>query len=118
MLAVHHNCSASREFAHVDAMASSLEAQFDAAMDQAFSPHAIAHARFVQQVHRSLFKNTGADPLLDVLSALRLDNDGVDAREMKQVGEDEACWSGADNADLCAKCSGSCHVRSHDLIDG
>ena len=60
LLAVHHDCSAPREFMHVDAMASPLEAKLDAVMDQAFSPHAIAHARLIQQVHRSLLKNSGA----------------------------------------------------------
>ena len=42
----------------------------------------------------------GADALLDVLAAARLEHDRVDALELQQAGEHQARRAGADDADL------------------
>ena len=56
----------------------------------------------VEQVDRALFENAGADALLHVLAALRLDHDGLDALQVEQVREQQAGRSGADDAHLRA----------------
>ena len=86
-----------------------VEAQFDAVMNQPFAPHALAHARFVEQIHRALFEHARADALLHVLARLALDHDRVDALQVEQVRENQAGRSGSDDADLRAKSRGSRH---------
>src|SRR5471032_3458636 len=104
MLSVYRNSASAREFVHVDAMPASVEAQLDAAMNQAFAPHALAHARLVEQIHRALFQNARADALLHMLARLALDHDGVDTDKVQQVRENQAGWPGSDDTDLCAEC--------------
>jgi hypothetical protein len=88
---------------HVDAMPAAVEAQFDSVMHQAFAPHPLAGARFVEQIHRALFQNPGADSRFHVLARLSLDYKGVDALQVEQVRENQARRSGSDDADLRTK---------------
>src|ERR1035441_6122286 len=109
VLAVHGDGAAARELVHIDAMTAAIEAKFDAAMNQTFPPQAFADARFVQQIHRTLFENARAEALLDVVAGVGLDDYRVDAFKVEQVGEDEAGWSGSDDAGLRAEFRGSRH---------
>jgi hypothetical protein len=103
VLAVDSDRASAREFVHVDPMPASVEAQFDSVMHQAFAPHTVADARFVEQIHRTLLQNPRADSRFHVLARLSLDYDGVDALEVEQMGEDQARRSGPDDADLRMK---------------
>jgi hypothetical protein len=78
-------------------------------MNQAFAAHAIADPCFVEQIHGALFENAGADPLLHVFAALRLDDDRVDALDLEQMGKKEAGRPRPDDADLGAEFPGSRH---------
>jgi hypothetical protein len=56
-------------------------------MDQPLAPHAFARPDLIQQVHRALFEDAGAHPFFDVLARLRLDDDGVDAFLVEEMGQ-------------------------------
>ena len=106
-LAVDDDAAALREIAQRDAVAPARELQLDAVVDEALALHALAHARSRQQVDRALLEHPGADALLDVLAAARLEHDRVDALELQQAGEHETGRAGADDADLCPHQSAS-----------
>jgi hypothetical protein len=119
LLAINCDSAAAREPMHVDAMAATVEAQLDPVMNQTFAAHASANSGFVEQIHRALLENACPDPLLDMFAGLRLDDDGADALEVEQMGENEARRSGSKDADLGAKCRGRRHeLDLYDLING
>ena len=83
-------------------MTSALEQQVKAAVNQAFGMHALAHTGFVQQVHGHLLQHTGTDAREDIVAALTLDDDGVNARFEKQLAQQQARRACADDGHLGA----------------
>jgi hypothetical protein len=71
-------------------------------MDQAFAIHALPHSGPAQELRRTLLEDPGADPALDVLPAPVLEDHGVDAGPVEEVGEQEAGRSGTHDPDLAA----------------
>ena len=67
------------EVAQRDAVALAVELQLDAVVDEALALHALADAGRGEQVDRALLEHAGADALLDVLAAARLEHDRLDA---------------------------------------
>ncbi len=90
------------EVAQRDAVALAGELQLDAVVDEPLALHALADAGGGEQVDRALLEHAGADALLDVLAAARLEHDRVDPCELQQAGEREAGRPGADDPDLRA----------------
>ena len=71
-------------------------------VQQAVRVHADADACFVEQVHRDLFDDAGANAAEDILASLPLQNDVIDAVPMQELTEQESRRAGADNGDLSA----------------
>ena len=109
MLAVHRDGPSAREPVQIDAMSAAVEAQFDTMMNQPFAPHSLAHARFVEQVHRALFEDARPYALLHVLARLLLDHDGVDAMQVEQMRENQPGRAASNDTNLRAKSRGSRH---------
>lgn len=90
----------SGELFEVDTMTSTIEAELDSVVHQAFALHALANAGFGQEINCVLFENPSANALLYVLAAAALDYNGLDSVQVKQVGENKACGPGANDANL------------------
>ncbi len=60
-------------------MALTAEQQIEARVWQALLVHAPADAGFVQQICRDLLQHTGSNARAHIVSALALNDDGVDA---------------------------------------
>ena len=90
----------------INAVTLPAKEHFKTGMQKPFAVHALANACFVHQVHRDLFEYTGANPPEHILSTLPLNNDGVDARLVQQLAEQQARRSAANNSDLSACNSG------------
>ena len=71
-------------------------------MTHAFPAQAIAHAGRVHQIDGPLLEHTGAHALDDVFLAAILDDDRVDACQVKQMTEHQARRTCADDSDLRA----------------
>ncbi len=71
-------------------------------MPEALAAEACADADLVQQGDRGRLEDTGAHPGLDIGATARLDDHGVDALKVQQVGEGQPGGARADDADLCA----------------
>ena len=99
-LAVDGNPLAAGEGGEVDVVGRSVEAEFDAVVDEALAKHPPAEPRFDQHVDRPLFEDAGADAVLDVVAAAVLDDDRLDPFPGKQVGEEEAGRARSDNPNL------------------
>jgi hypothetical protein len=83
-------------------MTVSVEADFDAVMNQSFALHAISNVHLRQQVDRTLLQHTGADSLFTVLPASGVNDDGVDALQMEQLRQHKSCGPGSHNPNLRA----------------
>jgi hypothetical protein len=103
MLSVNCDGLAAGQLAQIDAMSASAEAQLDSVMSKAFTLHPLADAGFDQQIDGALLKQAGADSLLDVLPAARLEHDGLDALKVEQMREHQPGGSRTDNPDLGAQ---------------
>ena len=68
---------------HVDAVARAAEGEFDAMVDQPLAMGARAGADLVEQRHRALLEQAGADAAEHIFRRLALENDVVDAVEVK-----------------------------------
>ena len=99
VLCVHANGPAGKRM-QVDAMSTAIKAEFDPAMNQAFAAHALADARFVQQIHGALFQHARANAILDMFASLGLYDDALNARKMQKLGQDESGGSGSDDRNL------------------
>ena len=99
-LPVDHHRAAAGQLAHRDVVEGVVEAQVDAAVEQALLVHPLAHAGLAQHLHGALFEHAGADPRLDVLPAARLEDDRVDAMAVHQLPEQQAGRTGTDDRHL------------------
>ena len=62
----------------------------------------LADAHLVEEVDGWLFQHSGADPVFDVVAVAGLENHGIDALQVQQVGQCQPRRSGADHRDLLA----------------
>ena len=81
-------------------MALAVELQLDPVVDDAFALHPVADACLDQQVGRPLLEHAGTDPVLDVVAASVLENDGLDPGPLEQPAEGQPGRAGADDPDL------------------
>jgi hypothetical protein len=102
LLRVDRNRLASGEIVEVDAVAAAVKSKDDPVMGEAFALETLADSRFDEQIDRAMLKQTRADSLLDVFSAARFKNDGLDSLQAEQMGEDQPRWTCTDNSDLRA----------------
>src|SRR5258706_3282610 len=75
VLSVDRDSLAAGEFLKINPVASALEAQFDAVVDQAFTLHPLADTHLGEQVHGSLLQHARADAFLHILAAAIFDYD-------------------------------------------
>jgi len=90
------------ELVEGDAMALALHRDLDAMVAEAFAIEPGMSSGLAQQLHRRGFQYAGTDAPLDMLPAAGLEDDGVDALEMEQLGEQQARRTGPDDCDLGA----------------
>ena len=62
----------------------------------------------VQQVHGALLQDASPDPVDDMVTAAVLDDDRIDAIEVKEMAQQEPRGAGADNPHLCPEAT---HAR-------
>ena len=103
LLTVHRDRTAAGEFRKIYAVPDTAEAQLDAAMHQAFAPHAIANTRLIEQVDAALLEHAGTHPLLDVFATARLEDDRLDAFQMEKMHEQQSGGPGPDDTHLRAQ---------------
>jgi hypothetical protein len=84
----------------VDAPAPAVDAQLDAAVDQPLAVQALADLRLVEQVHRPPLEHAGSDTALDVGAAASFQDDGLDAGQVQDLGEQQPRGAGAHDPDL------------------
>jgi hypothetical protein len=84
-------------------MANAAKAQKDAFVAHSFLKEPRPDARLNQEIDRALFENSRADALDDVLAAAVFDDDGIDAFEVQQVGQQQSGRTRADDSDLRAE---------------
>ena len=101
VLAVDHDALAG-QVGEVEVMTAPGEAQIDAVVDEPFASHARTDAQRVEQIDRAVLEHAGADALLAVLAAARLENDRRDPGPAQQQRQDQTGRTGADDPDLRA----------------
>ncbi len=79
-----------------------VDADIDAPMWRAFALHARADADFRQQIGRPMLHQAGANAVVDVPFAAVLDDDGLDALQVKKPRQHQAGGARSDDADLGA----------------
>ena len=101
-LAVDHDGLAAGQGLEVDAPAAAVDADVDAAVDEALAVHAGADAHLVQEVDRALLEHAGPDAALDMRAVVPLEHDRGDAGLVQELGQQEPGRARADDADLGA----------------
>ena len=86
----------------VDPVADAAEAQLDAVVDEALGTQALAHAGLHEQLRGVVLEHPGADPVLHVVAAARLEDHALDPLELEQPAEREPGRTGPDDGDLRA----------------
>ena len=99
-LAVDHHGLAGEGF-HVDPMTAAAEGEFDTVMHQAFVVGAGSGTDFVEQRHRTLFKETGADAAEHIVGRVTLQDDVVDAMGAQQLPEQQSRRARANDCYFC-----------------
>jgi hypothetical protein len=84
------------------AMAASVEVELETLVDQAFAIQSIGEPRAPKQVDGSLLQQARLHPLLDVLAAPALEDDGVDALPRQEMREEEDARARSDDRRLRA----------------
>ena len=113
LLPVDGDRAPARERREVDAVTAPAEAELDAVMHEALARESVADAGALQQLDRRMLEHARADPMLDVVAASVLDDDGLDAFEVQEMRQEESGRPRADDADLRALL----HRRLHALDD-
>src|SRR5262245_19390996 len=90
------------EIAEIDVVQGAAEGEIDAVVEHAFVLHAIADARFDEQVARPLLDQSGTDATLDIVAATVLQDHTVHARTVEQMRAQQPGRPGTDNTDLRA----------------
>ena len=101
-LAVDHDRRPAGQLAQRDAVPLAVELEADPMVDDSLAGQPLACAGTYQRVHRALFENAGADTLLDVVAAPRLEHDRLDPLGAQELGEGQPGRPGADDPHLCA----------------
>jgi hypothetical protein len=81
-------------------MAVAAERQVDALVSKPEARQAIAEPGLAHEINRTLLEHPGAHALDHVLPVAILDDERIDAAEVKEVSEHEPGRAGADDADL------------------
>ena len=83
-------------------MALAVELELDPVVDDPLAQHAVSHAGLDEEIRRPLLEHAGADPVLDVVAAPVLEDDGFDPLELEQPGQRQPGRPGADDRHLRA----------------
>src|SRR5262249_39771624 len=110
-LAVDDDLLAAGEAGEIDAVARARKEDAEALVAQPLAPEAPPHARGLEHVNHALLEHPGADAPEHVFTAATLDDDGVDAREVQQLAEEQSRGTRADDGDLYAHGSMALRAR-------
>ena len=81
-------------------MAHAVDANLHAFVHETVLVHARADASLVEQVHRDLFDDAGADAAKHVFAGLSLEDDVIDAVFVEELAEQQSRWAGSNDGDL------------------
>src|SRR6266480_4330831 len=95
----------------VDAVAAAGEGQVEPLVQHALGVQPRCHAGAIEQLYRALLQHAGADAAQHVFLRALLENDGVDARAVRQLAEEKARGTRADDGDL-ARAPRDCLLQS------
>jgi len=84
-------------------MAAAAERKFDALVDQPLGVGAAAGPDFIEQCHRSLFKEPGANPVEHIFAGVALQDEVVDAVSVKQLSQQQPRRPRANDRYLCSQ---------------
>ena len=99
-LPVDRDRLAASERRHVDPVPLAGELQLDASVHEPFARHPLPHACLDEEIDDALLEHPGPNPGLDVLAAPVLQDHRLDALQMQQLGERQACGPRADDRNL------------------
>jgi hypothetical protein len=99
-LAVDHHRVAARILVEVDAVEHAVMGDLEPVVDLALAVHPLAALRCAHQFGEAVLQNPGADTGKHVLAAVFLQNDGVDALQMQELGQHEPGRAATDDANL------------------
>src|SRR5690606_32807916 len=99
----------------VDAVPGAGEPQFDAVVAVPDRWHARRRPGLIEDLDGALLEDPGTDRRLDILATAAVDDDGVDAGDVEQMGQQQAGRAGADDGDAGA---GRGHDVSFDAARG
>ena len=85
MLGIDGDHPPTGELIEIDAVTTPVETHLKTLMNKAFAFQPLADARLGHQVHGALFQHAGADGRLDCLARAALDDDQLNAPQMKEV---------------------------------
>jgi len=71
-------------------------------MNQALTIHSFPNASGAKQIDASLLKYASSDAALYVVAGTILKDDRIDPLQSEKLGEQQPCWSSADDGDLRA----------------
>ena len=100
VLAVDRDRLAAGQPGEVDPVAPAGEGDLEPLVDQALARHPRAEPELVQQVDGALLEHARPDPGLDVVPAVALEHDRIDALPLQQMRQQQARRARADDADL------------------
>ncbi len=102
VLGVERDGLAAGQLVQIDPVRLSGEAQVDSPVHGPLALHPFAEAHLGQQIDRALLEHAGPDGRLDLRPAAQLEHDGLDPLQVQEVGEQQPCRAGPDDADLRA----------------
>src|ERR1700693_4389335 len=100
LLAIDRDRSPAGELGQVYSMPGAAKAQLDTVMKESFPAQPLTDTGCNQQIDTSLLQHAGSNALLDVRTALTLQDDRVHAQPMEQVPKQQSGGTRADDADL------------------
>ena len=82
-------------------MARPAEGELDPVMDQPLAVRAGSDADLIEQRHRPLFEQAGADAAEHIVRRLAFQDDVVNSVAVQQLAQQQSRWPGADDCYFC-----------------
>ncbi len=112
LLAVDGDSPAARQFAEVDAVAATAEAQVYPVVSHPFTPHALADPALIDEIDGGLLEHPRPNAPFDIIAGLTLEHDRLDAGAMQQVRQHQSGGAGSHDPDSSLHRSSSAKTRA------
>ncbi len=101
-LAVDQDALAAGQCVQIDSVPLAAGKDLEAGVHETLAMHSRADAGLVEQVDADLLEHPGADAAEHVVGRLPLEHDGIDARSVQELPQQQARRPGSDDRDLGA----------------